>query len=212
MPRSCLRILVLLTLAACQPDGPGRAGPVEPEVRRTPVTFLVLDAASLTGVPGATVLAGDRQGVTDAAGRVTLDLPAGEVHAYAVGEGYDAADVSQPDGGGGGTIQIVLRPSAPLVDGCRLGDGVVEALVTDHSGRKSILRHAHTEVTLEGPAFGSITVPVLQWTWKAVDAWSYAVTVPRPAGDVVLATWRVYDRDLHVRPVSCDPRPTSTEF
>jgi hypothetical protein len=176
------------------------------------VTFLVLDAASRTGVAGATVLAGDRQGVTDGSGRVTLDLPPGEVRAFAVGDGYDPTDVSQPDGAGGGTIQILLRPSAPLVEECRLGDGVVEALVTDYSGRKSILRHAHTEVTLEGPEFGTVTVPVLEWTWMAVDTWSYTVSVPRPAGEPVLATWRVYDRDLHVRPVGCDPRPTSTEF
>jgi hypothetical protein len=45
-----------------------------------------------------------------------------------------------------------------------------------------------------------------------VETRSYVVTVPLPAGEVTRATWRVYDNELNVFPVECDPRALPGTF
>jgi hypothetical protein len=204
MSRSAIAACLVASLAACRGAGPGPAGPDDSGEPLVAAQFVVLDSISAGVIPGATVLAGSRQGVTDAAGQVTLLVPRGPTQVSAFVAGYDAVtiDAFAPDG----PRLILLRPSAPRVAGCRVSGSRLVAVASDFAGRKTILRRARSEVTLEGPAFGLITVPVLEWTWKAVDTWSYVVTVPLPAGELTRASWRVYDQELNVTPIDCDPR------
>lgn len=204
MTRFAIAAGFIVSLAACRGAGSGPAGPEDSGEPLVEAQFVVLDSVSAAVIPGATVLAGSRQGVTDAAGQVTLLVPRGPTLVSAFVAGYDAGTIQSlaPDG----PLQILLRPSAPRIAECRLSGSRLAALATDFAGRKTILRRARSEVTLEGPAIGAVTVPVLEWTWKAVDTWSYVVTVPLPAGEVTRATWRVYDRELNVVPIDCDPR------
>ena len=195
--------VILLGLAACRGGGAGPDEPGEPDDLLVEATFEVFDSVTTSALAGATVLAGGSQGVTDAQGRVVLRVPAGPLEAVAVAAGYDASapEASSP----GIPTHIALRPAAPRVGACRLEGGLLVAVASDYAGRKTILRRARSEVVLEGPTIGSVLVPVIQWTWKAVDTWSYVVTVPRPAGEVTRATWRVYDRELNVAPDACVP-------
>ncbi len=204
MPRSAIAACLVLALSACRGGGAGPAGLDEPEEPLVEARFVVLDSVSGSPLPGATVLAGSRQGVTDASGQVTLIVPRGPTFVSAHLAGYDAVTLESRAPVGLGELR--LRPSPPRVAGCRVNGSRLVAVATDFAGRKTILRRARSEVTLEGEAFGSVTVPVLEWTWKAVDTWSYVVTVPLPAGEVTRATWRVYDGELNVLPAECDPR------
>jgi hypothetical protein len=214
MIRPALAALLGVVSPACQTSGPGSgpAGPGETHVERLAVTFEILDSYSYSGLSGATVLAADRQGVTDEGGRVTLEVPVGTLRAHASATGYDPGEITRAEVAGTAAVQILLVPAAPLVTRCRMADGLLHALATDLAGRKTILRHARSEVTLHGPEFGSVTVSWLHWSWKAVDDWTYQVSVPLPSGEVISAAWWVYDRDLNVRQVSCDPRPESTDL
>ena len=204
MTRSALAACLILALAACRGGGSGPAGLDDADEPLVAAQFVVLDSVSAGPLAGATVLAGSRQGVTDASGQVTLMVPRGPTLVSAHLAGYDAAtlEARAPEE----PLRLLLRPSAPRVAECRVSGSRLVAVASDFAGRKTILRRARSEVTLEGAAFGSVTVPVLEWTWKAVDTWSYVVTVPLPAGEVTRATWRVYDSELNVFPVECDPR------
>lgn len=209
MSRTAFVACLVLSLAGCRAGGSGPAGPDDAGEELVPARFVVVDSVSSGVIAGATVLAGSRQGVTDAAGQVTLMIPDGPVLVSAFVTGYDAITVEAraPDG----PLHILLRPAAPRIAECRVRNGRLVATALDFAGRKTILRRARSEVILEGPGFGSLLVPVLEWTWKAVDTWSYVVTVPLPAGEVTRATWRVYDRELNMAPMACDPRlPSGT--
>jgi hypothetical protein len=197
---------VLAGLVACRGGGVGPAAPDESD-DVFPVTIVVRDSISNDFLPGAIVLAGARQGITDETGRVTLTVPRGPVIVAAYVAGYDPVSMEVPEVGTA-ALAIGLRPAAPRVSSCGLRGSLLEAVATDFAGRKTILRRARSEVTLEGPEFGSVVVPVIEWTWKAIDTWSYQVTVPRP-GEVTRATWRVLDDALNVEPVVCDPRTPS---
>jgi len=204
MTRSALATCLILALAACRGGGSGPAGLDDGEEPLVEARFVVLDSVSAAPLAGATVLAGSRQGVTDAFGQVTLMVPRGPTLVSAHRVGYDAVTLEAR--AASAATELLLRPSPPRVAQCRVSGSRLVAVASDFAGRKTILRRARSEVTLEGEAFGSIIVPVVGWTWKAVDTWSYVVTVPLPAGEVARATWRVYDSELNVQPVECDPR------
>jgi hypothetical protein len=198
-----MAVPLLLGLAACRGGDSGPDEPGDPDERLVEATFEVIDSVTSVALAGATVLAGGSQGVTNGEGRVILRVPAGPVEAVAVAAGYDASD--RVTSGPGVPVLLALRPAPPWVSECRTEGSRLVALASDYAGRKTILRRARSEVTLEGPDIGSVTVPVVQWTWKAVDTWSYVVTVPLPGGEVTRATWRVYDRELNVAPLDCVP-------
>lgn len=204
MTRSAFAACLILTLTACRGSGSGPAGLDDAEELLVEARFVVLDSVSGGPLSGATVLAGSRQGVTDASGQVTLLVPRGPTLVSAHRAGYDVVTLEAR--AAAGLLELLLRPSPPRVAQCRVSGSRLVAIASDFAGRKTILRRARSEVTLEGEASGSIIVPVLEWTWKAVDTWSYVVTVPLPAGGVTRATWRVYDSELNVQPVECDPR------
>jgi len=204
MSRSAIAACLVLALAACRGAGSGPAGLDDAEEPLVEGRFVVVDSVSGSPLAGATVLAGSRQGVTDASGQVTILVPRGPTLVSAHLAGYDA--VTLESRAAAGLLELLLRPSPPRVAACRVSGGRLVAVASDFAGRKTILRRARSEVTLEGPAFGVITVPVLEWTWKAVDTWSYVVTVPLPAGELTRASWRVYDQELNVTPIDCDPR------
>jgi len=204
MSRSAIAACLVASLAACRGAGSGPAGPDDSGEPLVAARFVVLDSISAVVIPGATVLAGSRQGVTDADGQVTLLVPRGPTQVSAFVAGYDAVTIEAFTADG--PRQIFLRPSAPRVAECRVSGSRLVAIASDFAGRKTILRRARSEVVLEGPEFGVVTVAVLEWTWKAVDTWSYVVTVPLPAGELTRASWRVYDQELNVTPIDCDPR------
>jgi len=119
MSRSAIAACLVASLAACRGAGSGPAGPDDSGEPLVAARFVVLDSISAVVIPGATVLAGSRQGVTDADGQVTLLVPRGPTQVSAFVAGYDAVTIEAFTADG--PRQIFLRPSAPRVAAPRAG-------------------------------------------------------------------------------------------
>jgi carboxypeptidase family protein len=191
-------------LAGCGGQGDGAAGPPEPQPR-VEVTGTVADTFSRAPLSGVRVVGVDAATESQADGTFRLSVPAGPTGVLLSADGYESASV-RLTGQPGARLTVTLRPFRPVVLGCVVDSGLIQATVVDLQGRRTIDRRDGSYVFVR--AAGETTLLTgLTWSWRTVDSLTYLVLVKAPTGPVEQASMFVSDVEGYSSQVGCYTQP-----
>lgn len=190
-------LFAILLLSACGDElyRPVWEPEVEPVGAMYTISGILVDSLSGTVIPGARVASGPYVTDADAAGQWSLTVPAGVVTVTASPTGYERTSYSFTLAGNA-FIDLQARRLAPLVVECwRQGDSV-HALVVDLQGRKSLERWTESDAYVANSA-GSYRIAADAWKYRAVDPYTWKVSLVPVAPEATMVRWTLYDNEGH---------------